>query len=141
MKSVRVFHSVNQSIPTGVITYLSFDSERWDDGDFHDVDTNNSRLTAPVAGCYLITANLQFAVHAAGMRQIDIIVNRATYIGRVLVLPAGGSASVFAVSTLYKLAAGEYVEVGALQSSGGALNVEKTVQPISPEFSMTQVDP
>ena len=60
--SVRVTHSLPQPIePAGGISDpLQFDEERWDTAAMHGPATN-TRLTAPVAGVYLITANIEWS--------------------------------------------------------------------------------
>lgn len=42
------------------------------------------------------------------------------------------------ITTLYDLGVDDYIEVMVYQTSGGALNVEKTAQ-YSPEFMMVKV--
>lgn len=39
---------------------ITWDSENWDVGGFHDTGSNTSRLTVPSAGKYLINVNIQF---------------------------------------------------------------------------------
>lgn len=73
--SVRVFDSANQTIiqppDTGVIDW---NSEVFDVGTMHDNVTNNSRLTAPVAGKYMVQGIIKFsgAFHNTGGETIDV---------------------------------------------------------------------
>lgn len=130
----RVFHNAGQAIANGAETTLAFNSERFDTDDLHNNVTNNSRLTAPVAGVYLITASIQWAATAGGLRQLFIRHNGTTAIASELLTGVANHQQT--VSTIYKLAANDYVEVRVNQTSGASLNVTTTGNN-SPEFSMS----
>src|SRR5262245_22933029 len=66
LPSARVFNSAVQDTSAGGNDTLVFNSERFDTANIHDNTTNNSRLTAPMAGIYLLTANVSFNGLAAG---------------------------------------------------------------------------
>lgn len=137
--TARVFHSAAQAIATGGSgSVLSFDSERHDVGGLHDNATNNSRLTAPDAGVYDIFASVEFAGNATGLRMVALRINGATLIDADFRSPAGAGATRIPLSTQWKLAAGDYVEVLVFQSSGGNLNVTAAGN-FSPEFGMTKL--
>jgi hypothetical protein len=132
----RVYNSANISIANNTATSLTFDSERYDVGGCHSTVTNTGRLTVPAGegGVYTIFCTARFAANSAGVREIAILVNGASFIARVRVAPASASDPTwFAYSTDYALAAGDYVTLSAFQTSGGALNVEASVSD-SPEF-------
>jgi hypothetical protein len=115
-----------QSLTNNTDTAVTFNSEVFDTDGFHDNSTNNSRITIPSgkAGKYLLTAQISFAANAAGVRVIKIFKN-----GSILMLPsviAPAPATDFTVinnTTLVDASVGDYFEVFALQSSGGALNL------------------
>lgn len=136
----RVFHSAAQSITTSAVSQvLAFNSERYDTLAMHDNVTNNSRITIVDAGLYLITAAVEFAANATGYRQIELLLSAATFIAidnRVSV--GAGDTTKCNISTVYKFTAGQYLEVRAMQTSGGALNVNNFGQS-SPEFSATRL--
>lgn len=60
----RVYHSANQSLTANVTLTLVFNSEKFDSDLYHNTSTNNSRLTIPSTGYYLITAT--FRVSSSG---------------------------------------------------------------------------
>lgn len=132
----RVYNSGAISCASGALTLLTFDSERYDTDQLHSTSSNTGRLTAQRPGVYLVTGNVEFAASATGYRQLVIRLNGATQIGNVLVgAAAGGIVTQLQVVTLYQLAAGDYVELGASQNSGGALNAQATGN-ASPEFAI-----
>lgn len=136
----RVYNSAALSIPNGLVTALTFNSERYDTDNIHSTSSNTSRLTATTAGTYLIIANVSFASNTTGERVCRIRLNGTTTIGNVAAAPVTGDSTTQSVSTQYALAAGDYVEVEAFQTSGGALNVEANAN-YSPEFSMIRLAP
>ena len=97
----------------------------------HDNATNNTRLTAPIAGVYQVSAGVFWNDLAeTGTRAIALIQNGVA-------CPAGGCKAestqpdagpgfktVQSVSTLLRLAANDYVEAGVSQASGSPLPVE-----------------
>ena len=141
--SARVFNSADVSIAPskpGEWQSLSFDSERWDTASLHERSKNPGRLKAPVAGKYYIFANITWETPiGSGVRGLRLQLNGKTVIAEQMVpnpeLPFRTSMS---VSTLYALAAGDYVEVQVLQVSGGALFI-RHVPATSPEFGMAKI--
>lgn len=132
--SARVYNSANLSTADSTLTALTFNSERFDNGDLHSTVANTGRLTVPITGLYLIGGNVEWAAHATGLRELNIRLNGTTYIETDSRLSAGAFRSTFqAVSTLYRLAATDYVELVGQQASGGALNVLASAS-YSPEF-------
>ncbi len=142
--AVRVYHNAAQSIANNTVTTLAFNSERFDQASgvadtMHDNVTNNSRLTCRYAGVYQITAQVGWAVSAAGSRYVEIRVNNAIPIALEEKEPeTTGTAMATTVSTLYAMAVNDYVEVRVFQDSGGALNVNSTGN-WTPEFMMVRV--
>lgn len=132
----RVYHSIAQSLTTGTLTGLVFNSERWDTHGFHSTTTNTHLLTAPVAGLYVITASIRYATSGAGTRYVEFYLNGATVIASKRWSPVTFAEN--DLSTTYKLAIGDTVQFRAFQDSGVTLNVESLGQ-TSPEFSATWV--
>lgn len=140
MPAARVYHSANQTAPTsGTQLTLAFDSERFDTDTIHDTVTNNSRLTCRTAGVYQITGHISWAANATGARQLSIKLNGTTFLA-IALDPVASAASLLiqGVTTLYQLAVNDYVELQALQTSGGALVVNASPN-YSPEFMMARV--
>lgn len=101
------------------------------------VDINNgalwasgqpTRLTAPVAGTYLIEASVQWNGAGGGARIAYFGVNGAGFGTEASVNagPNSGGGSEQALSMVKYLAAGDYVETFVMQTSGGNLNVIPT---------------
>jgi hypothetical protein len=141
--ATRVTHSSAQSIPDfppGAT--LAFNTERYDTASMHDNATNNSRLTAPVTGIYAVTAEVDWTPDATGTRELTLMKNGSTFIADddrdgISVVFGGQSQS---VTAQVRLVAGDFVEVGVLQTSGGSLNVMSAGE-TSPEFSLTWLAP
>lgn len=137
--SACAYNSANISIPNGVETVLTLNSERWDNATIHSTSANTSRMTAPVDGVYLITANIEFDANATGERYVAIRLNGGTYLAAPTIDAAGGGLNTgFAFTRQYALSAGDYIEIWAFQNSGGALNVVASGNR-SPEVQMTRV--
>jgi hypothetical protein len=130
----RVTNSANISLTNNTVTALTFDTERWDTGNFHSTSSNTSRFTAPTAGLYEIGGCVRFAANATGQRNIRIRLNGTSDLAFVNIPTSSATAvTILTVSTLYQLSATDYVELVALQNSGGALNAELSAD-YSPEF-------
>jgi hypothetical protein len=125
---VRVRHNANQSLADSTLTVLAFNTETFDTDTMHDTVTNNSRITINTAGRYFVFGSVQFAPNATGYRRVDIWLN-GVLTGTALVVwlgaNAGGVASTVGMAfTLYTFAVNDYIELAAVQASGGALNAE-----------------
>ena len=139
--AARVTRTSAQSIPDSLNTSLAFNQERYDTASIHDNATNNSRLTAPVTGIYAVTAQFTWGGSAgAGSRFAGVMKNGSTLIARSQELAGDDDEN---ITTQVLLAAGDYVEVQVLQTSGGNLPVAANglAQQITPEFSMTWLAP
>jgi hypothetical protein len=128
----RVYHNIAQTIATGALTALLFNTERFDTDNMHG-GVNPGRIVCKTAGTYMIGASIQWGVNATGTRQVGLRVNGTTIIG-------SNRFSAFAiddvhqsVSVIYALAVNDYVEVVARQTSGIGLDVSAASQ-YSPEF-------
>jgi hypothetical protein len=134
----RVYNDAAIAINNNSTTALTFNSERFDDGNLHSTSANTGRLTAPVAGLYAIGAHAAFAANSTGTREIHIRLDGTTS----LAMGAGTASATregrMSVSTVYRLTAGQYVEVLVYQNSGGSLNVVSTAG-YSPEFWMVRL--
>lgn len=126
----RVFHNANQSITNNTETSLAFNSERFDTDNMHDTVTNNSRITFNTAGIYVVSAAVQFAADAGGDYTTSYVVLRRGGSSPIALQTQGTFTTTafgphFAISTIFKFAAADYVEVRAFQvnTSAGANNV------------------
>lgn len=137
--SCWAFQNTGQTISSSAVyTVVNLDGEVYEnpnnydgggDAAAHDTVTNNSRMYARTAGKYRITGQITFTSNATGTRAADIRMNAAgSNVGGTDVLvstqSALGSSTATSVpfqSPLVVFAAGDYVEMFAYQSSGGAL--------------------
>lgn len=118
---VRAFASAAQSIVNGTETALTFDTESFDTGSFHDNTTDNHRLTL-TAGKWLVVGQVSFSGNATGVRQLRIrrdgsVVWAAKSEPGISAVPNRMQATaVITSSTSF------YVELLGYQTSGGALD-------------------
>jgi hypothetical protein len=126
----RVKRSSAATFDSGVSAWLSFNVTDYNVGGVFDA-VQPTRMTAPVAGRYLIIATARWDANTAGRRTIALELNHsAGTIARSNVSPywTGNSlAPEQSVQVVYKMNAGDYVEVFAMQDSGGALSMTTAV--------------
>jgi hypothetical protein len=126
--AVRAWAGAATSCTNNVYTTQALNSEDFDQAGnaastMHDTVTNNSRLTCRFAGVYQIVGHGSFALSAAGTyRELRVFLNNATVVGVGETAGPSAAAQDMSVVTLYKLAVNDFVELQALQNSGGALN-------------------
>lgn len=113
------------TLATGTNTAVEFDAELLDSHAMHDTSTNPSRFYAPTgySGWYHILGGVEFNANATGVRELAIRANGSDILGRVRSVPASGQNWMVQVSAYVYLAAGEYVELIATQTSGGNLDI------------------
>jgi hypothetical protein len=121
--STFAYRSSNLSVANTTLVAVGFDQHE-DNAGAHSTSVNNSRFTAPVAGRYILKAQARWAANATGHRAISVVPNGSG------VPVSGQNSSAFGIYDLdnyceavVRLAAGDYLEVYAYQTSGGALNV------------------
>jgi hypothetical protein len=136
----RVYNSAALTIPNITATKLTFDAERYDNGGLHSTSSNTGRLTAVRAGKYLISGHIGWAASATGIRSLSLLLNNTTFFGRH-VTPGVATYQVYlSVSSIYHLAAADYVEIQVVQTSGGDLNIVAEAS-ATPEFAMQWLGP
>jgi hypothetical protein len=123
-----VHATTTASVPTanGSTLIVPLDNELYDTANMHSTTTNNHILKAPIAGIYLATANVLWTFNDTGPRilGIDKVNSVGTFIRDVAEarqLANGGTGQ--SASGIVNLAAGEGVQMTAIQSSGGALSL------------------
>ena len=135
--AARVHNSANiTGIATTTDTALTFDTERFDTDTIHSTSSNTGRLTATTAGKYLIVGNAGWTADPVNAT-IYIRLNGSTFIARQGLV---ADYRVMNVSTIYDLAATDYVELVVNQASGSDKIIE-AVSNTSPEFMMIRVGP
>ena len=136
--SVRVRNSAAQSIPTGSTTTLTFDTEDFDTDTMHSTVTNTSRITCNTAGKYLVIGQVTFASNATGYRQVQILWNGLTVIGRTTQAAVNGAVTSMQVVAIVNLVATGILQLQVLQNSGSALNVNASAS-YSPVFAAYKI--
>jgi hypothetical protein len=132
-------YSSAQAIANNTDVNFNFDSERLDTNGFHSTSTNTSRITIPtgLAGWYVINAKFRWDKNATGIRLLKIKKNGSEINAAPEQL---GSSTVFMgneLNIIDYLVAGDYIEFGAFQTSGGALNAY--LDSVNGQFSVIMV--
>jgi len=137
--SVRVRHSVDQSIANAANTFVAFDTEDYDTDAMHDTVTNNTRITIKTAGKYILAFVGGFDANTTGHRVSSFVLNGTDAIGSST-HPAGESGQRPYMSLVWQgnFVVNDYIEVQVRQDSGGALNL-KGLNPGSPSFQAMKV--
>ena len=130
------YQSSSQTLSTSGTEYaVNFDAELFDivqsgDSPMHDTATTNSRVYIRTTGKYRITSQITFSTNSTGFRQARVRMNAAgnpvggTELGLSLQdAVAGNPSSVPVLVPIYQFTAGDYVEVFAVQTSGGSLGL------------------
>lgn len=132
-----------QSLVNVTITTLAFDAEVFDVGGLHDPVTLNSRITVPAGadGTYLVSVQVSFAPNATGERIVYLLKNGAILAQAVAAPSSGGAGSntTIPLVTLVVLAAADYLELQAYQSSGGALTTSSATAYAANRFSVVKL--
>lgn len=136
----RVYNDAAESVTSGTPLALTFDQERYDNGNLHSTVTNTSRLTAAKDGVYIITGHIGWDGNATGYRELFIKLGGATILAHITIPTISGTVFEMSISSVYHLSATNYVELYAGQNSGGALNVQSDGNR-SPEFAMQWIGP
>lgn len=130
----RVRNSAAISINNNTLTTLTFDTERYDNGAFHDNAVNPSRLTCPVAGIYVVTAHVRWQSNNSGHRHLEFLASTVS-IGLLASPAVQGTTHGMSFAAIYAMSAADYFEVAVFQSSGIALNIEAS-SALTPEFAV-----
>ena len=136
----RVSNSANISVAHNTAVKLTFNEEDYDTDSMHSTSSNTSRITFNTAGKYLVWGSAQWATTSGGRRQLSIKLNDTSFVA------ANEFASVADASTnplqqvmcTYEFSVGDYVELQAVQTSGGAINVVVGGE-YSPKFGVTRL--
>lgn len=120
-----VYRSTNQSLSNNTDTSINWNAEIYDNSAMHSTSVNTSRLSAPVDGYYEMHLWIYFAANTTGSRGAYILWNgtgnkAVNHYDTTAVSPWD------CVRHLWwktRMTAGQYVEGGGYQNSGGSLNV------------------
>lgn len=110
--TVRVSFGAGAALPDNGFVHIPWDVELSDPANMHD-NANPSRLTAPVAGVYLVTATLNWNQNSAGARYVEVM--KGGVVGNAVAVsitnPTASYPTVQNVSGEVRLEAGEFVTV------------------------------
>ncbi len=122
----RNLKNVSQSLPNATYTAITYDAESYDTDAFHSTSTNTSRITIPSgkSGYYSVFFIGCFAANGSGARVIKIQKNGVNDLSTAVLFGNSGAQTSMVIADVLNLTAGDYLEVLAYQSSGGALNFE-----------------
>jgi hypothetical protein len=128
--TVQVRRTTAQSIPNTTATAISFDAEDSDNDGMHSAGSP-TRLTCVTPGTYLVSGLIPYVANATGGREVRIVKNGvgvAVNGGRTLgPTPSGTIDSVILAPVIeVPLLVGDFLELTAVQTSGGALNTTAT---------------
>lgn len=118
----KVHKTAEQTISHNTSTIVTFDAETFDPSNLHDNSTNNSRITVGTTGKYLIVALAQFNSNATGIRALRFFINGVNTFSATVQPVNGGGTDVMGIYYI-NLTAGDYVEMGVFQTSGGDLGL------------------
>jgi hypothetical protein len=135
--TVRVVNNTNQTIPHGVFTPLTFASEDFDPQNMHSA-AQPTRLTAPIAGAYLVTAQMAWETNTNGSRSMILYKNGTEFFWDQVVPTSFFTNQ--SIATVIGLAAGDYVEVDAETESPSDLLSEASGG-FQPQATMTWIAP
>ena len=138
--AARIYNSTDEpvplQIPNGPVTRLTFDRISFDTAHLFDA-AHPTRLRAPVAGVYLINANVSWQVAATyGLNRAVVVYVNGHAISVDQRPPAQETRQV--VTTLYRLNAGDEVEVGVGQDEASVLYAD-AVGDYAPSLGMALI--
>jgi hypothetical protein len=122
--AVILVKSGNQSITTGTVTQLTWETETIDVSGMHS-GVNSERIIAPVDGVYAVTLSVVFAADNTGRRDIGIIesVGSSAIAEAQNTAPSGSVPTVLNCSSQIKLTASQYLTAQVYHNKGSSLNV------------------
>lgn len=124
--SAIAYPSVVQTVPTDTWTPIVLDLEDHDDSNWHDLATNNSRMTVPAGVTkVVVVANIMWTVSVAGSFRLGRITkNGADFNGgpRADTADTASAGAVNLATSVLDVVAGDYFELEGYQNSGGNLD-------------------
>lgn len=126
---VKVYGTANQVIPTGTNTTLTWNSEVFDTDTLHSTAANTGRLTAAIAGKYLVGGEVQWGISALGTyRQGTIYLNGSVVAALGTIGPNAGGTPIQTGSMIIAMAATDYVELVVIHDAGVDQDILKGIE-------------
>jgi hypothetical protein len=118
--------SSDQTIANTTYTALTWNTETFDVGGYHDNATNNSRITIPSgkAGYYGVNAWCQVDNNTNGSRSIVIYKNGVA--AQSLAIGPSAAYPTIQITGVFNLAVADYIEIFVYQSSGSSQTFYKS---------------
>ena len=110
-----------QTLTTGVAEAIIWTSENYDENNLHSLSVTPERVIVDRPGKYNISSGLSYASNAVGYRRTEIRINGVIIAPDSRVPITGGNTQV-SLSLTVELTEDDYIELWALQNSGGNLN-------------------
>jgi hypothetical protein len=121
----KVYQSGAFNLLNNAFTIFNMDATNWteeyDQVNGHDFVTNNSRIPIARDGIYAIEAAVSFGANAAGIRGCYVVLNGVTIQTKLTNTSNGVFGDTVNVSLHKECVAGNYIEFGYYQNSGGLL--------------------
>jgi hypothetical protein len=123
-RGCSVYNTVSQVLANATTTTLTFNSESIDTDGFHSTSTNTGRITIPtgLGGKYLINTTARFGLAASGFKTLKLYKNGGQTVDIYEETNNAFQYQLGSKSFILELVAGDYLELGAFQSSGGNLD-------------------
>lgn len=125
------YDATHVTVPDVSYLWVPFPTKDWDTANILD-GTDPTKLVAPIAGRYLVTAAVGFSGNGNGLRELILFVNgvtRPTGFGQQMLPPVvGGEETFLSTSAILDLNTGDYVQVVVAQNSGGPLDLYPSSQ-------------
>ncbi|MGW0805942.1 hypothetical protein [Nonomuraea sp. NPDC002799] len=124
--------NASQAATNSAHTIVTWEVEDIDRDGGHSTVTNTSRYTSQTAGYYQLSGEITFAANGSGWRDIMFQKNGTTSTRQsrngTPAIPSGTADSALNLTGTMFLGVGDYAEILAYQTSGGALNMNVSNQ-------------
>lgn len=145
----HVLNTLDIPLPDSTLVVISFDTPQFNDGGVWSAGPTSNRLTAPLDGKYQISGHAILATNLGGFPGDRILGVRHQPSGRTIAADgAPGTVNTPSsqrnVVTIFRLLAGEFVELIALQNSGQPAQILGSTNPLvgaqdTPTFEMIRL--
>ena len=113
----KIIAASAQSIPTGVVTAVTFGTTAFNSGVAFDLSVANT-IKIPQAGIFSITSHFTYAADAVGNRQLSILKNGAVVLQQNLTTPVAGTIRAdLGATVVLLLGVGDLITVNTSHSS------------------------
>jgi len=117
----------NQSITSGIPTFVSFVAETYDTSSIHDNSTNPSRFTVPTGVSRVkLKAQIIWGSDTNGVRSATVFKNNSeNYAGRpsIQISPPNVTPSIYLESPVLTVTEGDYFELSAYHTAGSPVDL------------------